>query len=243
MRVLVDAGLSPKEIERRAEGAHDAPLGRIDALVLTHAHGDHVGHARACAMHFDAPVYLTEATRRSAELGSLPQSRVIGPRAPFRVGGLEIRPHPVPHDAPQVALVFAAEAKRAALVTDLGWVHRDLLDHLRGVGTLFIEANHEPTLLRAGPYPPEIQKRIASGAGHLSNAQMAGALEALAPGLERVVLMHLSQANNEPHLARRAAERALSRHRHVEISVAHQDETLAVEVGLPRGQLSLGIPM
>ncbi len=142
-----------------------------------------------------------------------------------------------------MALVFAVNDRRAALVTDLGWVHRELVDHLRGVGTLFIEANHEAALLASGPYPPEIRKRIASGAGHLSNGQMAEALEALAPGLERVVLMHLSQANNEPHLARRAAERALSRQAgRVDVLVAHQDETLSVEVGPPRGQLSLTIP-
>jgi phosphoribosyl 1,2-cyclic phosphodiesterase len=241
-RLLVDAGLSPKEVERRAEKALGEPLGRIDALVLTHAHGDHVGHARPSAAHFDAPVFMTEATRRNADLGSLPHTRVFGPRAHFSIGALEVRPHPVPHDAPQVALVFAAEERRAALVTDLGWVHRELLEHLRGVGTLFIEANHEPALLATGPYPPEIQKRIASGAGHLSNHQMAEALEALAPGLERVVLMHLSQANNEPHLARRAAERALSREPGVQVQVAHQDEALQVDVGPPRGQLSLGIP-
>jgi len=240
-RLLIDAGLPPSELERRAMSALGEPLGKLDGIVLTHAHGDHVGHAGPCATAFEAPVYLTEATRRSAQLGSLPMSRVFGPRAPFAIGGLEVRPHPVPHDAPQVALVFAAGEARAALVTDLGWVHRELIEHLRGVGTLFIEANHEPTLLASGPYPPEIQKRIASGAGHLSNAQMAGALTALAPGLENVILMHLSQANNEPHLARRAAERALVRHQ-VEIRIAAQDETLSVEVGPPRGQLSLGIP-
>jgi phosphoribosyl 1,2-cyclic phosphodiesterase len=239
-RILVDAGLSPKEIECRAQSSLDRPLGHIDGIVLTHAHGDHVCHAQKCAEAFDAPIYLTAATRRRAKLASLPRTRVFGSRAPFSVGGLEVRPHPVPHDAPQVALVFVAGEARAALVTDLGWVHQDLIAHLDGVGTLFIEANHEPTLLALGPYPPGLQKRIASGAGHLSNAQTAAALAALAPGLENVILMHVSQANNEPHLALRAAERALA-NRRVNIRVASQDEPLTVEVGPPRGQLSLSM--
>jgi phosphoribosyl 1,2-cyclic phosphodiesterase len=239
-RVLVDAGIAPKEIEKRALAARGEPLGALDAIVLTHAHSDHVGHARACATAFDVPVFLTEATKRSANLDALVRTRVFGPRAPFAIKGLEVRPHPVPHDAPQVALVFVAGAARAGLVTDLGWVHKDLIAHLRGVSTLFIEANHDAALLAIGPYPPEIQRRIRSGAGHLSNAQTAAALASLAPGLEEVVLMHLSQANNEPHLALCAAEQALGRHR-VRIRVAAQDETLTTTVGHPRGQLSLGI--
>jgi phosphoribosyl 1,2-cyclic phosphodiesterase len=239
-RVLIDAGLSPRELGRRAEQALGEPLGALDGIVLTHAHSDHIGHARACADAFEAPVYLTAATERSAALPTLPRTRSFGPRAPFRIGALTVRPLPVPHDAPQVALVFACDGATAALVTDLGWVHRELLAHLRGVSTLLIEANHDPALLASGPYPPEIQRRIRSGAGHLSNAQTAEALEALSPGLDEVVLMHLSEKNNEPALAREAASRALSKSS-ARIRLASQDEPLVMEATEPRGQLALAL--
>ncbi|MBW2462876.1 MAG: MBL fold metallo-hydrolase [Deltaproteobacteria bacterium] len=229
-RVLVDAGLSVRQIRLRAEAARGEPLDRVDAVVLTHGHGDHVGHARTIAKAWDAPVYLTEATRRNPHLSALRGVRLFGSDTQFTIGELCIDPHPIPHDAPQVALVFAREGARAALVTDLGEVQASLIDHLRDVPTLLIEANHDPALLAAGPYPAPLQDRILSGVGHLSNAQTAAALGKLDWGLREVVLMHISETNNQGALAQAAAEEALAGHE-ATVRLAHQVEPLTVDVG------------
>lgn len=248
-RVLVDAGLSVRQVRLRAAAAGCAPLDEVHAVVLTHGHGDHVSQARSYAKEWDAPVFLTEATRRNPHLKALQGPRVFGASAPFAIGDLSLSPHPIPHDAPQVALIFEAAGRRAALVTDLGEVPPSLLAHLRGVPTLLLEANYDPTMLAAGPYPPALQDRIASGVGHLSNGQCAEALRVLAPSLREVVLMHVSQKNNDDASARGAAAEALAGTGAV-LRVARQGEPLTVEVdtakavadarGNAQGQLALG---
>lgn len=228
-RILVDAGLT-----QRALAGRFAALGRelpekFDAIVLTHAHGDHIGHAGAYAQRFDAPVFLTEATARALRMPSGVRTRVFGSKTAFDLGDLEIRPLPVPHDAPQIALVFGHAGQSVGLVTDLGAVPDSLPDHLRECTTLLLESNHDREQLARGPYPEFLKKRIASGVGHLENAQCAELLRALSPATRHVVLMHLSQTNNSPSLARIVAEDAL-RGREVELHVARQDTPLSVPI-------------
>ncbi len=239
-RLLVDAGLPPSEVRRRAAAAGLEPVETLDAILVTHAHGDHVGHLHSCAEAFGARTFATAATRRSGLVADVPSISVFGARTPFRVGAIEVRPLPVPHDAPQVALVLERGGARAGLVTDLGVVRRDLLDHLDGCATLLFEFNHDPMLLGCGPYPETVRRRVASGAGHLSNAQAASAIEALRHGLRELVLMHVSEANNEPHLALRAAEQALGRYRsRVRVRVAASVEPTVVDVAESPSQLAL----
>jgi phosphoribosyl 1,2-cyclic phosphodiesterase len=228
-RVLVDAGLTQRALLSRLaslEPSADSPQ-RFDAIVLTHAHGDHIGHAGAYALRFDAPVFLTEATARSLRMPSGVRTRVFGSKTAFDVGDLELRPLPVPHDAPQIALVLAHDGQSAGLVTDLGAVPDALPDHLRECTTVLVESNHDRELLSAGPYPDFLKRRIASGVGHLENRQCAELLRALSPATRHVVLMHLSQTNNAPSLARSVAEDALGG-RGVRLHVATQDAPLGV---------------
>ncbi|HJL19915.1 MAG TPA: MBL fold metallo-hydrolase [Sandaracinaceae bacterium LLY-WYZ-13_1] len=226
-RVLVDAGIGPRVIERRMRRVFGRALG-VDAIVTTHPHGDHVGRVEPCARHFDAPVFLTAATQRRLRLGHVP-TRVFGRDAPFAIGPLVIEPMPVPHDAPQVALVFAHRGARAALVTDLGHVPRGLAGHLADCQLVLLESNHDPAMLEAGPYPAFLKRRIASRLGHLSNQQAAHLLSRLGPGVRQVVLMHLSERCNAPMLAVGSARAAL-RGRRVKVRVAHQDEPLDLTV-------------
>jgi phosphoribosyl 1,2-cyclic phosphodiesterase len=126
-----------------------------------------------------------------------------------------------------VALTFGYGGERVGLVTDLGHVPEGLAGHLEGCATLLLESNHDPALLRDGPYPEPIKRRVAGSHGHLSNEQAAALLERLSPGLARVVLMHLSEANNRPDLAFAAAERALRRSG-AELLLAHQERPLTL---------------
>jgi len=235
--ILVDAGLAARTVRKRVKRAVGLRLERLDGVVVTHAHADHAAHAGTCGNVFDAPVYLTEPTRRTFRFRHQPRTRVFGSRASFAIGDIVVHPLPVPHDAPQVALVVEHDGARAAIVTDCGRVRADLVDHLKDCNAVLVESNYDPDLLAFGPYPPAIQERVRCGTGHLSNLQTAELLRTLGPETESVVLLHLSAKNNEPALARQVAREALGG-RPVALHVADPDRPLTV-TARPRGQLAL----
>lgn len=239
-RVLVDAGLGPLALVRRLrEAGMDPP----HAVVITHEHQDHVGHCLRIAKKLRVPIYASEATARAAPLAGRPEVRVFGMRDPFAVGALTIAPTPLPHDAAQVALVIAGGGRKAAIVTDLGEVPPALPGALAGCDVALIESNHDADLLRRGPYPAFLKRRIASARGHLSNDQAHALLRALPRETHTVALMHLSETNNRADLALDSARDAL-RGRSVNIVAAAQRETIVLDAatrppGVPGEQLSL----
>lgn len=226
-RLLVDAGIGPRTVEARMRRAFGEVL-PIDGIVLTHPHGDHVGKAASVARRFDVPVWLTEATSRRLTLPHV-RRRVFGRSAPFEVGAIGVKPMPVPHDAPQVALVFEHRFARAGLVTDLGRVPKGLAGHLAGCQLVLLESNHDPAMLATGPYPEFLKRRVASNVGHLSNQQAAHLLARLGSETKEVVLMHLSKRCNSPMLALARARAALEGRR-VKLRAADQDEPLDLHV-------------
>ncbi|HJK96064.1 MAG TPA: MBL fold metallo-hydrolase [Polyangiaceae bacterium LLY-WYZ-14_1] len=235
-RVLVDAGVPVGALRERLTAVF-GHLPTIDGVVVTHAHGDHAAHAAATSRLLEAPVYVTEATRRSLRLHRAWSVRVFGADAPFDVRGLGVRPLPVPHDAPQVALVLEGGGERVGIATDLGDTPRPLARHFAGCGAVLIEANHDPRLLQIGPYPPTIKQRVGGPTGHLANEQTARFLRELGPELATVVLLHVSEANNRPDLALRPTTEALSGRR-VALHLADADQPLQV-LARRRGQLPL----
>jgi phosphoribosyl 1,2-cyclic phosphodiesterase len=226
-RVLVDAGVGPRTLMRKLRelDPHDEK-GALDAIVITHAHADHVGQASALAKARGIPVYLSEATARHVRLDGRVQIRHYQPREPFRIGALALSPLPLPHDAAQVSFTVDDGARKVALATDLGEPPPGLLDHFRGCDAVLIESNHDVDLLESGPYPDYLKRRILSAKGHLSNAQTHALLRALPRSVRHVVLLHLSATNNRPDLARECARDALSG-RDVALSVADQESSLS----------------
>jgi phosphoribosyl 1,2-cyclic phosphodiesterase len=226
-RVLIDAGISPRKMRKLLRGMLGRPPESLDAVIITHGHGDHARHAAAAARSFDAALFATPPVVEGWDLFDEPRLVSFTADEPFQVGDLRVSPFALPHDSPQVALVFSDGNEELGIATDLGEVPPGLIEHLSGCETLLIESNHDVALLENGHYLPFLKRRILSSQGHISNEECAALLAQLPVGLREVVLMHLSEANNQPELALRAAQRAL-RGRSARISVASQNQPLTL---------------
>jgi len=213
-RVLVDAGLSAKEIERRMRDRGLEPES-IAGLFVTHEHNDHGSGALVFSARWGCPIYATVGTADALGLeGDLfsPFVRIQGGRE-ARIGDLGYRAYRTPHDAAEsVAFGFEDAEARLVIASDLGRVDAAFVDFLREATTLLIEFNHDEDMLRDGPYTWPLKKRIAGGYGHLSNRQSAEAVTRSAgPKLKRVLATHLSRTNNTPEIVRAELARAVER--------------------------------
>jgi phosphoribosyl 1,2-cyclic phosphodiesterase len=237
--VLVDAGLSHRQlVQRFAAVGREAPH-TVSALIVTHSHADHAAHASTYAARLGCSVRATDATMRSLRLGPSVQAEAFAIGQPFCVGDIKIHSRRVPHDAPQVALVLETKLTTVGLVTDLGHAPKGLVPFLSECETLLLESNHDPEMLAEGPYPEALKRRVGGSLGHLSNAQAGDLLACLGQAPTHVVLMHLSETNNTPALARGSAQAALG-HRGTRVLVAHQQRPLELG-GLRDAQLQLGL--
>jgi phosphoribosyl 1,2-cyclic phosphodiesterase len=222
-RVLVDAGITRRALIKHFKETN-AELA-LDAVLVTHAHRDHVGNCDVLSRFFKAPLYMSESTSRRTGFDAEP----FGMRDTFTIGAFEISTLPLPHDAAQVALSISDRRTTTCLCTDLGEVPHALPDFLAGSDLLLLESNHDMQMLRHGPYPDSVKRRIASAGGHLSNAQTHELLSHLAPRLRQVVLMHLSESNNDKALALDSAQDALSGHS-IALSAATQTQAMSFDV-------------
>ena len=226
-RILVDAGLSMKELSRRLASIGES-LDRIDAILVTHEHSDHVAGLPVLARNKNvhAAFYLTWLTAPAIDWGpSRPAIERFQAGASFRIGEIEVASFSVPHDAVDpVGFCFEAEGVRIGVVTDLGYIPESIKFHLRRTDLLLLEANHDLDMLKVGPYPWPVKQRVMSRVGHLSNLGMS---EYLASDLDSstayLVLGHLSEQNNHPEIARLVASQALEGRGHAaRLSIASQ---------------------
>lgn len=237
--VLVDAGLSHRKLVQRFDAiGRDVP-NDIAAVLVTHSHSDHAAHASTYATRLGCPIRASEATLQSIRLRPTARAETFTVGRRFVIGDITIRSHALPHDAPQVALVFETKVTTVGLVTDLGHVPKGLERFLGECETLLLESNHDPDMLEMGPYPAMLKRRVAGSLGHLSNGQTGDLLAALPHAPKRVVLMHLSETNNSPRLARSSAEAALG-HQGTELLLAQQRQPLELD-RTRNQQLQLGV--
>ena len=203
--ILVDCGFSVKEAQRRIERL-GLCLSQVSAVVVTHEHGDHLKGVPALARKHKMPVYMTPGTYHSRDLGLIPDLHFIQNYAAFQVGDVVIQPVAVPHDAREHAqYIFRHKQQSLGVLTDLGSVTTHVLDAFDGCQALLVEANHDPSMLANGPYPPSLKSRVASPWGHLSNEQTAALLQQMDTSqLQHLVIGHISRKNNSLDLARRA---------------------------------------
>jgi phosphoribosyl 1,2-cyclic phosphodiesterase len=235
--LLLDAGLGPRTLRSRCRRAA-VDLSRVDAVLLSHEHGDHARSAAWVAAVADCPVYASAGTLSAleGELGAAGRFPLLTDRV-TAVGPFAVSACRTSHDAAE-PLAFTLESRRTGarvgIAADLGVGTAPLRRLLAGVQCLVIEANHDPDLLARGPYPASLRRRIAGPGGHLSNAAAAElAADLCHPGLETVILAHLSERCNRPNLALAAArDRLAGRGFTGRLLVARQAAPLApVEVG------------
>jgi phosphoribosyl 1,2-cyclic phosphodiesterase len=229
-RVLVDAGFSARDLTRRLHqvGAHPDT---VEAIVITHDHGDHTRGMGVFARRHGAVLYMTAATRAacSSLLQGSEASVCYSPGRTFRIGSLRVEPFLIAHDAADpvgLALVEESSGQRLGVATDLGRATAQALHSLSGADFLVLEANHDEGLLHGSSYPWSVKSRIAGSHGHLSNRAAARlAKELFHPGLAGVLLAHLSAEANRPELARAVVWKVLAKvgYRGF-LEVAQQDE-------------------
>jgi phosphoribosyl 1,2-cyclic phosphodiesterase len=225
-RVLVDAGLSTKEIARRlALVGEDAQ--NLDAVLLTHEHGDHAGGLRVLLGSVDCPVYISAKTldayvsERFSVTSEEPRRRAkalrdrvetIESSKDFRIGEIDFHPFTIPHDAvDNFGFTATHQGVKIATVMDFGHITTLVTERLRGCAAIVIESNHSRDMLKAcDNYPWDLKQRILSRSGHLSNEDLADWIRQGFDGCAKhIVLAHLSQRANNPYLAKINAEVAL----------------------------------
>lgn len=211
--VLVDAGLSGKQMRERLERVGVDPKA-IRAIIVSHEHSDHVKGVGVLSRRYKLPVYMNWGTWSAAarSIGKVHRLEHFETGSRFIVAGLRIHPFSVPHDcADPVGFRITNGAVSIGIATDLGAVTGLVENALGGLRVVVLESNHDPAMLRDGPYPWELKQRVRGRLGHLSNSDSARLLQRIVSDeLKAVILAHLSETNNLPELALASARDCLA---------------------------------
>lgn len=215
--LMIDVGVGTRSLKKyfKEYGLH---LDKIDNILITHDHADHVKSVGSISKDFGVPVYTTHKVHVGIENNycvrckiSQERVKVIMPGETFNLGGFEVTSFTVPHDSTDnVGYRIKCGDVVFCIITDAGHITEEMAEYIAEANYLVIEANHDEEMLFSGPYPKHLKDRIVSQTGHLSNKDCGEALSQYAsPNLKRVWLCHLSEENNHPELARKTIEHVL----------------------------------
>ena len=226
--VLIDCGFGLRQLVQRLEKAGVAP-DQLDAIFITHEHGDHTGCVQALSNQYNIPVWMSAGTASAMGFGNasgLLHTTFDGDV--ISLSGIQLQPFTVPHDAREpLQLTCTDGVNKLGMVTDLGHATAHVLGHLQGCHAIVLECNHDTDLLAASVYPPFLKQRVGGHYGHLANSQAAEIAQAiLHDGLRQVVAAHLSERNNLPALVKDCLAQALSWSAS-DINIASQSEGCA----------------
>ena len=203
VRLLFDAGISGTRLAARAE-SRGIDLDRVDALLLSHNHSDHVNGAGVAHRRFGPRIHASRGTWNAVRhrLGKVESPAVFRAGATLRFGGTTVQTIPTPHDGIDgVGFVVEERGTRLGVLTDLGHPFEELAAVLPTLDGAYLESNYDPALLETGPYPPLLKDRISGPGGHLCNEECAELAGAAAGRLRLLVLCHLSGENNTAEAA------------------------------------------
>ena len=215
--LLIDLGVSPRRLKKELE-KEGIPVSCIKGVLITHDHNDHIRALGSYCKNLPLPVWMTRELSGALlvrHLGGeyLPACRKILSPGWNQIDGDTIRARyfVVPHDATQtVGYAVLIGGHKFVIMTDIGSFTEEASLWACQADTVVIESNYDPDMLRRGPYPPELQERIRSGHGHLSNPECAQAIRQFShQGLRQVFLCHLSEHNNDPALAVKCSREVL----------------------------------
>lgn len=212
-RILVDAGFSMKETNRRLASV-GLSLEGLDAIIVSHEHADHIHGVEILGKNLKVPVYMAPAAVDAMKLKSnVCRFEPMRAEGCFNVGDIEIHPFSIPHDSVEpFAFRFVAEGIVTCVVTDLGYITELVKQRVAGSHCLIFEANHDLEMLKVGPYPWFVKQRVMSRHGHLSNDATAQFFaEDFDGSAEHVFLAHISQKNNHPEIVRMSMVSAFER--------------------------------
>jgi len=238
-KILIDAGLTGKKIQKGLEEIGVCPSD-ITAMVITHEHDDHIKSAGILSRRFNIPIYANTKTWEAMEkaLGKIsPENiKVFEGYDVFEIGDIFVKPFKIPHDAASpCGYSFMNRGSKISIATDIGYVTEEIKNNIIDSDLILLEANHDVEMLKVGPYPYPLKRRVLSDLGHLSNEDAGLALVEILNGkTKKVILGHLSNTNNYPELALRTVISVLQMHgiidgEHIEIDIAHRDRVGRVQ--------------
>lgn len=240
--VLVDAGLSCRETERRMARAGLA-MDRVRALFISHEHTDHITGLAGIARKYQLPVYITPATLNGSGMPVPPELiKHFSAHEPIPIGSLRVTGFLKPHDAadPHSFVITNGEVQ-VGVFTDIGYADKTLIQYFKECDAVFLEANYCETMLASGHYPPHLKKRISGRNGHLSNTQALELFTMHRPKrLRHLALAHLSKNNNDPALVNRLFSEQAG---HVSVFVASRYEASPVFTIAPVAGLAVRQPV
>ena len=204
--ILVDAGMPGRNI---VAGLKEIGIdGRdLKGILITHEHSDHIKSAGTLSRKFNLPIYANEGTWEAMEskIGDVAPNnrRIFYNNMDFYIEDINVQPYEIPHDAADpVGFSLYYQNKKVSITTDLGHTNSNIIKTVMDSDLVILEANHDLDMLKAGPYPMYLKKRILGKKGHLSNEDSGKTLLELIKGrVTHVLLAHLSKQNNYPQLA------------------------------------------
>lgn len=226
-KILIDAGISAKATKKKLSEI-GVDLSEIQAIIISHDHTDHIQGLKVLAFQQDIPIYANSETAKGIYhfFHDCPKFRIFSTGDSFRINELEIHPFSIPHDTVDpVAFTIKVDQLKIGICTDLGFATTIVQHELKNCDYLYLEANHEPSMVHASSRPMIYKQRVLGRNGHLSNAACGALLfQLLNEKLKHVHLAHLSSECNNPLVALETVKKSLNEiHKSLKISIAPQE--------------------